>query len=102
MSKRVREAHSNGSNELVPYWLFEAENVEKIDLHVPMLPFSREEGHFERLKKMLAIYRLIFGQPRQEDLLHYLAENVEDKSRLQALNNLRITLEPPGPNRSPV
>lgn len=102
MSRRDREAHSNGSNELVPYWLFEAEDGAKIERHVPLLPFSREEGHFERLKKMLAIYRLIFGQPRQKDLIRHIAEKVEDKSCLQALNNLRLTLEPPGPNRSPV
>ncbi|NLV46863.1 MAG: DEAD/DEAH box helicase [Candidatus Hydrogenedentes bacterium] len=95
MFELARKEYANASNELVPYWLFEVKGGAKIERHVPMLPFSREEGHFERLKKMLAIYRLIFGQPRQEDLLQYLIDKTEEKSCLQNLDNWRIILEPP-------
>ena len=37
-----------------------------------MLPFSREIRRLEWLKRSLTVYRLAFGQPRQEDLLEYL------------------------------
>jgi phthalate 4,5-dioxygenase len=38
---------------------------------VPILPFSREEQRFKQLQRRLALYRLVFGQPRQEDLVEY-------------------------------
>jgi hypothetical protein len=37
-----------------------------------MLPLSRETQRLPALKEALAIYRLVFGQPRQEDLLELL------------------------------
>ena len=43
---------------------------------------------------MLAVYRLVFGQPRQEDLLEYLTERVSENQECQELNMWRISLEP--------
>jgi hypothetical protein len=37
-----------------------------------MLPFSREVTRLAWLKRSLTVYRLAFGQPRQDDLLDYL------------------------------
>ena len=53
-----------------------------------MLPFSREESMLERLKKSLALYRLAFGQPRQEELLEILGESDTD------FDNFKISLQP--------
>jgi len=61
-----------GMSELIPYWLFETEGGWNVERRVPLLPLSREVAQLRRLKQMLAIYRLAFGQPRQEDLLAYL------------------------------
>jgi len=41
---------------------------------VPLPPFSSEQARYKGLKKALAVYRLAFGQPRQEDLVGYLVD----------------------------
>ena len=66
LAKRERPPDAN---DLVPYWLYELEGGASIERHVPTFPYSKEEQHFRQLKRMLAVYRLVFGQPRQEDLL---------------------------------
>ncbi|MBM4287369.1 MAG: helicase [Deltaproteobacteria bacterium] len=65
-----------GSSDLVPFWIFDIEEGAHIERWVPLLPFSREVQQLERLKRNLALYRLVFGQPRQEDLLAHLAERI--------------------------
>lgn len=76
-----------GQDELVPYWVFPG--AKKIERHVPMLPLSKEVGQLERLKRDVARCRLVFGQPRQDDLLAYLGEVPDEK-----LAELRIELSP--------
>jgi hypothetical protein len=63
---------SSDVNDLVPYWVFEGQA--KIERHVPSLPLSREEGRLAQLQKSLALYRMVFGQPRQEELIAWLEE----------------------------
>lgn len=58
-------------SELVPYWVYPGEH--RIERHVPLLPLSREERQLDDLRRSMALYRLVFGQPRQEDLLRVLA-----------------------------
>ncbi|MBT4822227.1 MAG: hypothetical protein HOJ57_17315 [Lentisphaerae bacterium] len=58
-------------DELVPYWLIPSGRYQ-ICRHVPLYPLSREHARYDDLKQKLALYRLAFGQPRQEDLLTYL------------------------------
>ncbi len=59
-----------GESELKPFWL--ADGPHKVERHVPILPLSREIEQLEQLKRSLAIYRVVFGQPRQEELLKLL------------------------------
>lgn len=59
------------TDELVPYWLVPNGRYQ-IERHVPIYPLSRDLARFEDLKQKLALYRIAFGQPRQEDLLAYL------------------------------
>ena len=82
---------SSGDDELVPYWVFATENGAQIERHVPALPLSREAARLEDLRKSTAAYRLVFGQPRQDDLLAYLDGNARDLD----LARLRIDLRPP-------
>ena len=91
LAKRKRPADAN---DLVPYWLYELEGGASIERHVPTFPYSKEEQHFRQLKRMLAVYRLVFGQPRQEDLLDYLTDRVSEDQKLQELDMWRISLEP--------
>lgn len=56
----------------------------KIERIVPMYPFSRDSVSYERLIKILSLYRLTLGQARQEELLRYLFQQ-EGRDKLQEL-----------------
>ena len=59
-------------SDLVPYWVYAVRGGARIERHVPTLPLS---GDFERLGQLrhsLAVYRIVFGQPRQDELLDFL------------------------------
>jgi hypothetical protein len=43
----------------------------------------------------LAVYRMVFGQSRQEELTAYLLSNLPHDERLSLAGELRINLEPP-------
>ena len=88
----ARQEKSTGSSDLIPYWgLTERENMVRIERIVPMYPFSRDELSYERLIKILSLYRLTLGQARQEELLEYLFNNVENPEKLK---DLFINLSP--------
>lgn len=80
-----------GASELEPYWIFETPDGHAVERRVPMLPMSREVKRLETLKRSLALYRLVFGQPRQQDLLAYLVEG----DRSTGLDDVHISLAPP-------
>ncbi len=79
-------------SELVPYWIYEG--PAKIERRVPMLPFSRETTRLAWLKRSLAIYRLAFGQPRQDDLLAHLTRLIGEGVDPRDLEELQIKLQP--------
>ncbi|MGA2185120.1 MAG: helicase-related protein [Bryobacteraceae bacterium] len=85
----VREREP-GKGDLIPYWIYPIQNGATVERRVPMLPFSREQQRLPDLKASLAVYRLVFGQPRQEDLLSHLKERDPD-----ALSAWRLDLSPP-------
>lgn len=93
---RAAEEKAADMNDLWPFWLYEVEGGAKIERHVPILDYSREALQFKRLKRMLAAYRLVFGQPRQEDLLAYLMDRLRDGESDLNPDDWRISLEPPG------
>lgn len=78
-----------GDNDLVPYWIYAPEGGAAIERHVPALPLSREIVQYERLARSVGAYRLLLGQPRQEDLLRYCSASPDE------LTWLRIDLTPP-------
>jgi hypothetical protein len=65
-----------------------------VERRVPSLPFSREIKRLERLKRSLTVYRLAFGQPRQDDLLDYLQTQFETIMTPDDIVDLQICLEP--------
>jgi hypothetical protein len=73
-----------------PYWVFPQPSGYQIERYVPALPLSREAHSYRRLMRTVGAYRLVIGQPRQEDLLRYLGDNAE------ALADLFIDLSPSG------
>ncbi len=88
----LSEASRGGLRDIEPFWVYEG--AARIERHVPLLPLSREVEQLARLRRSLAAYRLVFGQPRQEDLADYLRDRMtpEDLSRL--VDQLRIDLTP--------
>ena len=77
------------------FWVYETEGGARVERRVPLLPLSRDAAQLERLKRGLALYRLVFGQPRQEDLLAHLGEQLTPEQREHAVNEWRIDLTPP-------
>lgn len=79
--------------ELVPYWHLEPDGIH-IERIIPMIPFSREFSKYESLMATLTLYRLTFGQPRQEELVKTLMNNFGDKVIEEIRKKLMINLSP--------
>lgn len=86
------QGKSKGHCDLIPYWIFE-EGSARVERRVPLLPYSKEVGKLKRLKRGLALYRMLFGQPRQEDLLFSFSQNGNHVSVNVA--DWLISLQPP-------
>ena len=56
--------------EFAPYWIYPGSF--KVERQLINYPLSRDTAKVVALKDDLALYRLAFGQPRQEDLLDFL------------------------------
>ena len=83
-------ARAEGAPDLVPHWI--APGKHRVERHVPQLPYTTEVDAFERLKRQLAAYRVVFGQPRQEELLTLLDASDLDVTRLR---DWAVDLSPP-------
>ncbi len=68
----AKATRSQGQTDLIPYWVFNGKGDFKIRRYIPALPLSRERAASIRLRASLGVYRMVFGQPRQEDLLAFL------------------------------
>ena len=85
-----RAARAAGASDLVPHWIAPGEH--RVQRHVPQLPYTTEIEAFERLKRQLAAYRVVFGQPRQEELVTLLDQSGLDVTRLR---DWAVDLSPP-------
>ncbi|MCP4445836.1 MAG: DEAD/DEAH box helicase [Myxococcales bacterium] len=83
-------ARSAMASDLIPYWI--APGHHKVQRHVPLLSYSKEVEAFQRLKRQLAAYRVVFGQPRQEELVTLLDYSGIETSQLA---EWAIDLQPP-------
>ena len=78
-----------------PAWCFGKGQSVKVERIVPLYPFSRDKAAYERLKKILSLYRLSMGQPRQEELMESILEAVgEDGLKRRDLEKYFINLCP--------
>ncbi|MFC4352294.1 DEAD/DEAH box helicase [Fodinicurvata halophila] len=89
---QAAQQESDSETGLIPYWIYEGDTC--IERVVPMFPYSREEKQLEWLKRSLAVYRLAFGQPRQEDLLDYLNTLQDEVMNVDDLSEFQIELLP--------
>ena len=86
-------------SDIVPFWCLpidkltheQRNKLQYIERIVPLYPLSRDRYRYERLIKVLALYRMTLGQPRQEELLSLLkGMNLSDEQ----LSELTIDLCP--------
>ena len=89
------QAKLSRGGDLKMFWLFETEHGAKIERRVPLMPLSRDAAQLERLKRGLALYRLVFGQPRQEELLAHLGHRLSQTQRDEVVRHWRVDLTPP-------
>jgi hypothetical protein len=89
-----KEFHASGDyDDLIPFWVF-PEGKQKIERHIPIYPFSKDSERLENLKKDLVTYRLVFGQPRQEDLLNFIQSHLKGEITPQTISRCLIDLSP--------
>jgi hypothetical protein len=88
---------------LYPHWVYEGSvtNGERLRRHLLFHSHSADVRRYAALKEGLALYRLVFGQPRQQDLVERLqreladVEDVGDPVKLHArLSCYMINLSP--------
>jgi hypothetical protein len=84
-----------GDRGLVPYWLYPLADGAWIERSIPVYPLSRDSARFKSLQRSLAAYRMVFGQPRQEELLAYLLHEFDAATIARSAALLRIDLAPP-------
>lgn len=94
MFEEARRTRDPLATDIVPYWVYPIEGGAVIERHVPKLPLGREEIRFQALRRSLALYRMVFGQPRQDELLSYLMGTLDDEQKLIWADQIRIDLTP--------
>ena len=92
---RRADARFGDDGGLVPHWVF-GEGPARIQRHMPVLPLSRDEDRAAALRRSLAVYRMVFGQPRQDDLLEFILREIPEDRRAAVGAALTIDLSPPG------
>ncbi len=95
MFQRALRARGAGRSDLEPFWVYEPAQGYRTRRHVASLPMSWEIQAVNTLHQRLALYRMAFGQPRQQDLVEYLQAQIGDGEIPQLLKDFRIDLSPP-------
>ena len=78
----ARSTLKGDNSDMVPYWCLPVNQLSEKHRHhlqyigriVPLYPLSRDRYRYENLIKVLSLYRMTLGQPRQEELLQLLKD----------------------------
>lgn len=89
---KAKERRGSTQTDIIPYWVFPGSA--SIERHVPFLPLSRDRERLDALRRSLTLYRMVFGQNRQEDLLAYLLAHFTNEQAQDFAQHFRINLEP--------
>jgi len=97
MFDKCKDEKQKDHCEIIPYWYVPLDKgdgeVVSIERIVPKYPYSRDEQQYERLVRMLSIYRISLGQARQEELLEYILQNISEEN-IGDLQELFMNLSP--------
>jgi hypothetical protein len=98
MFSRAVDERAPNQNDLFPFWVYPLDKGAHIERQVQASPLSRDQERLEAIRRTMALYRMVFGQPHQDDLVQYLIERnpeatAEELKQLAA--TLNINLAPP-------
>lgn len=79
--------------DFAPGWVYPGRS--KIERHVAPLVLSSDRSRYERVRRDVSLYRLTFGQPRQEDMMELLTERAAGRAE-----EFRISLAAPATHSS--
>jgi hypothetical protein len=68
---RLATQQFSDESGLAPWWVFEGADIERI---VFDMPTSEQRGRLEQLHVQRGLYRMVLGQPHQEDLMAVLRQ----------------------------
>jgi hypothetical protein len=88
------DQREEGLTDLVPFWSYDIEDGYCIRRCVPTFPMSRDREHLENLQSTLVAYRMVLGQPRQEDLVNFLNRRLEEEKGQGVFKGWPIDLSP--------
>lgn len=92
--EQAANGDANKTSDLEPYW-FTPNGTAQIERIVPTYPMSKEVAKYAEVKKILVLYRLAFGQPRQQELLEsFTACDIESEEFNRVKESLIIDLAP--------
>ena len=95
LAYELADEERGGEGGRIPHWVF-PEGGARIQRYAPVLPLSRDAQRVDALRRSLAVYRMVFGQPRQDDLLEFILREVPEKRHRDLASALTIDLSPPG------
>ena len=90
---QIANSRYEGEGGLIPNWVFTGGDA-RIQRHTPVLPMSRDEQRMEALRRTLTVYRMVFGQPRQDDFLEFILREVPLEQQDALAAALTIDLRP--------
>jgi hypothetical protein len=100
MFDAARTECGDADADLKPYWVYAPDGGSRIERHVPAYPLSRDARTADRLRRSLTVYRMAFGQARQEDLVAFLLGQLGTEEKARAAGaDLQIDLSPPESSR---
>ena len=96
---------------LFPHWIYQSEGKRGLNgqgqpiirRHLLFYTGSRDLQHYSDLKSALALYRLVFGQPRQQDILEQVVAKRQEQAPQdisRTLAKYMINLSPFGPQHA--
>ena len=91
--KCAEEINTDDVSGIKPYWYLDnnklGEESTMIERFVPIHKYSKDQNKYDQLKATLGLYRLTFGQPRQEELVEAFKES---QLTIEEIETLRKTL----------
>lgn len=80
----AEQARPRDPSGLSPWWIFQGAQIHRYVFDVPL---SAQDQQLSWLQKQRLLYRLVLGQPNQEDLVEYLANNERIDANIIQMGN---------------